>query len=66
MFIVQATGGSMGPIDVLQLLFVKNYKIAKNWATTKAKEKISTYLESLEFKECFDICLTKFKNNHFT
>jgi len=28
---------------------VKNHKIANNWATTKAKGKIGTYLESLEF-----------------
>jgi hypothetical protein len=27
----------------------KNHKIANNSATTEAKEKISTYLESLEF-----------------
>ncbi len=29
--------------------FVKNHKIANNSATTGAREKISTYLESLEF-----------------
>jgi hypothetical protein len=28
---------------------VKNHKIAKNSTTTKAREKISTFLESLEF-----------------
>jgi hypothetical protein len=28
---------------------VKNHKIANNSATTEAREKISTYLESLEF-----------------
>jgi hypothetical protein len=28
---------------------VKNHKIANNSATTEAKEKLSTYLESLEF-----------------
>jgi hypothetical protein len=28
---------------------VKNLKIAKNLTTTKGREKISTYLESLEF-----------------
>jgi hypothetical protein len=39
---------------------VKNNKIAKHSTTTKAKEKISTDLESLEF---FDVCLTKFENN---
>jgi hypothetical protein len=39
---------------------VKNHKIADNSTTTKAGEKITTYLESLEF---FDVCLTKFKNH---
>ncbi len=39
---------------------VKNYTIAKNTTTTKAREKISTDLESLEF---FGIHLTNFKNN---
>jgi hypothetical protein len=29
--------------------FVKNHKIANNTATTEAREKISTYLESLKF-----------------
>jgi hypothetical protein len=39
--------------------FVKSHKIADNSATTEAREKISTDLESVE---CFDICLTKFEN----
>ncbi len=39
-------GGSMGPRYVLH---VKNHKIAKNSTTTKAREKISTDLGSLEF-----------------
>jgi hypothetical protein len=43
--------------------FVKKYKIAKNSKTTKAREKISTDLESLEFKKKFDICLTESKTN---
>jgi hypothetical protein len=42
---------------------VKNHKIAKNSTTTKAREKISTDLESLEFENFFDVGLTKFKNN---
>jgi len=50
----------MGFRCVLQLYLVKNPKIVHNSTTTKASEKISTYLESLEF---FDVCLTKFKNN---
>jgi hypothetical protein len=39
---------------------VKNHKIANNSATTAATEKITTYLESLEF---FYECLTKFENH---
>jgi hypothetical protein len=41
---------------------VKNHKIAKNSATTKAGAKISTDLESSEFQKIFDECLTKFKH----
>jgi hypothetical protein len=37
---------------------VKNHKIAKNETTTKAREKISTDLESLKFEEYFEVCLT--------
>jgi hypothetical protein len=43
----------------------KNYKIDKNSATTKAGEKISTHLESLEFLTFFDVCLTKVKKIKF-
>jgi hypothetical protein len=39
-------GGSMVPRYVLQLLFSENHKIDKNSATTKAREKMSTDLES--------------------
>ena len=39
---------------------VKNHEIAKNSTATKTREKISTDLESLEFKNFFDACLTKF------
>ncbi len=42
---------------------VKNGKIAKNSTITKAREKISSDLESLEFLKHFDACLTKLKNN---
>jgi hypothetical protein len=42
---------------------VKNPEIADNSTTTKAREKISTDLESLQFWKNFDVCLTKFKNN---
>ncbi len=43
---------------------VKNHKTAINLqvATTQAKEKIRTHLESSEFKTFFDVCLTKFEN----
>ncbi len=41
---------------------VKNHNIDNNWATTEASEKISTYLESLEFFKFVDVCLTKFEN----
>jgi hypothetical protein len=33
-------------------ILVKNHNIAKNSTTTKAREKISTELESLEFFLC--------------
>jgi hypothetical protein len=42
---------------------VKNHKISKNSTTAKAREKISTDLESLEFYKFFDACFTKFKKN---
>jgi hypothetical protein len=42
--------------------FVRNHKIDDNWATTEASEKISTYLESLEFLKFVDVRLTKFEN----
>ncbi len=41
---------------------VKNKKIAKYLTIAKAREKISTDLESLEFKKFFDVCLTYIKN----
>ncbi len=41
---------------------VKNHKNAIYSATTEAREKITTYLESLEFYKKFHVCLTKFKN----
>jgi len=42
---------------------VKIHKIAKNSATTKAREKISTDLEFLELLKKFNVCLTNFRNN---
>ncbi len=41
---------------------VKSHKIANISATTEVREKLSTDLESLEFKNIFDECLTKFEN----
>ena len=37
------------PDKICNFYFVKNHNIAKNSATAKAREKISTDLESLEF-----------------
>ncbi len=51
--------GNMGHI-FCNFYLAKNHKIANSSTTTKAREKINTYLESLEF---FDICFTKFWNN---
>ncbi len=45
---------------------LKNPKIAKNSTATKARDKISTDLKSLEFYNFFDICLTTFKNNQIS
>ncbi len=53
----------MGLGYALHFLFTKSHKIVKILKTTKAREKIRTYLESLEFLKFFDVCLTKFKNN---
>jgi hypothetical protein len=39
--------------------FVESCQITNTSATTKAREKISTYLVSLEF---FDVCLIKSEN----
>jgi hypothetical protein len=44
------------------LYLEKNHKIANNSAATEAKEKISTYLESLEFQKFFSVYFTKFEN----
>jgi hypothetical protein len=40
---------AMFPDTFCNFYFVKNQKNAKNLTTTKAREKISTVLESLEF-----------------
>ncbi len=44
---VQAIGGSLGQKYVFQFLFSVYHKIANNSATTEAREKIGTVLESL-------------------
>jgi hypothetical protein len=46
---------------ILQLLFGE--KNTENSATAKAIEKIGTDLESYEFYDSLNVCLTKFKNN---
>jgi hypothetical protein len=42
---------------------VKNHKTAKSTTTTKAREKLSTDLESLEFLKTFNVRQTKFRNS---
>ncbi len=42
---------------------VKNHKIAINSTTTNASEKIKTDLESFEFHNIFNVCLTKFETS---
>jgi len=49
MFIIQATDGSWDPDIFCNFYFLRNHKIADNSATTKATEKISADLESIEF-----------------
>jgi hypothetical protein len=39
---------------------VKNHKIANNSTAAEAREKMSTFLKSLEFYNIFDAVLTKF------
>ncbi len=41
----------------------ENHKITHNSTTIKVREKISTDLESLHFKENSDMCLTRFITN---
>jgi hypothetical protein len=42
---------------------VKNHKIDKNSTTTKARKNKQVF-EIIRILELFDVCLTKFKNNH--
>jgi hypothetical protein len=42
-------GGSIGPEYILQLLFIEKSQKANNSTNAKAREKISAYLEFLEF-----------------
>jgi hypothetical protein len=51
------------PDKFCNFYLVKNHKILKNSITTKARRKINTDLESLEFYKNFDVFLAKFKNN---
>jgi hypothetical protein len=50
------------PYMFFNFYFVKNHKSANNSATIEAREKISTYLESLEFLKFLDVFLTKFED----
>ncbi len=50
------------PVLYCNFYLVKNHKIAENSTTTKAREKISADLETLQFQKFFAVCLTKFKN----
>jgi hypothetical protein len=38
--------------------FVNNHEIANKLITSEAREKINTYLKSLELQIFFDVCLT--------
>jgi hypothetical protein len=53
------------PDMLCNFYLVKNHKIANNLITTKAKEKISTDLESFEFLNFFDVCWIRFKTIKF-
>ncbi len=50
----------MVPVMYCNFYLVKNHKIANDSATTEAREKMYTDLESVEF---FDVCLIKLKTN---
>jgi hypothetical protein len=56
-------GSSMGLNIFCSFYFEKNHKIVINSTATKAREKISTDMESQEFCINFDVHLTKFKTN---
>ncbi len=43
-------------------MFCENKNIVNTPQTPDAREKISAYLESLEFWKNFDVCFTKFEN----
>jgi hypothetical protein len=62
-FITLAPSGSIIADMLCRFYLVKNHKIV-NLINTEAREKLSTYLESLEFWKFFDVCLTKFENYH--
>jgi len=50
-------GAALVPHMFCNFYLSENHKIAENATTTKARDKISTHLESLEF---LDVCLTNF------
>jgi hypothetical protein len=59
--------GSLGSRYVLHFLKLKNYKIAKNSTTAKAREKDKCRFGILQILVFFDACLTKLKKpSNFT
>ncbi len=59
-FYNMAQVGTWVPNMFCKIYLMKNHKIAKNPTATKAREKISRDLKSLEF---FGVCSTKFRIN---
>ncbi len=59
-------GGSMGLRYILKILLSRKSQIPNNSTTTKAREKLNTDLECLEFQTFFDVCLIKLKKSNFT
>ncbi len=51
-------GGSIVTGMLWSFYLVKNNKITNSWTTTKAREKIHTHLELLQFNKFFKACST--------
>jgi hypothetical protein len=56
-------GGTWVPDIFCKFYISKNYIIALGSATTEAREKINSNLESLEFLKFLDVGFTEYKNN---